>query len=72
MLIHRSSHANEVLIVGADFDSRYFAKNAKAYPEFMLLLCSMSRINAISEKEGSKLREKLMRDAWRADFYKSE
>jgi hypothetical protein len=72
LLIHRSSHANEILMVGADSDSRYFEQNAKDDPEFMLFLVSKARINGISEKEASELKEKLMRDAWRPDFYKSE
>lgn len=72
LLIQRNAHANEILIVGADADSRYFAKNAKDDPEFMLLLVSKARINGISEEEANKLKEKLMRDAWRPDFYKSD
>jgi hypothetical protein len=72
LLIHRSTHANEILIVGADADSRYFEQNAKDDPEFMLLLVSKTRINGISEEEANKLKRKLMRDAWRPDFYKPE
>lgn len=64
--------ANEILIVGADADSRYFEKNAKDDPEFMLLLVSKARINGISEEKGNKVKQKLMRDAWRPDVYKSE
>ena len=72
LLIHRSTHAEEILIVGTDSDTQYFKENAKDDPEFMLLLVSKARINGISEKETGELKEKLMRDAWRPDFYKSE
>lgn len=70
LLIHRSAHTSEILIVGADSDSRYFEENAKDDPEFMLLLVSKARINGINEQEASELKQKLMRDAWRPDFYK--
>ena len=50
LMIHRSAHADEIL-VGTDSDSRYFEKNAKEDPEFMLLLVSKARINVISEKD---------------------
>src|ERR1700730_4606145 len=38
LLVHRSAHADEILVVGADSDSRYFEEHAKDDPEFMLLL----------------------------------
>jgi len=72
LLVHRSAQPREILIVGADYDSRYFEKNAKDNPAFMLLLVSKARINGIDDKEANQLKEKLMRDAWRPDFYKSE
>ncbi len=72
LLIRRSAHTNEILIVGAHFDAQYFEKNAKDDPAFMLLLVSKARVSGISEKEASHLKETLMRDDWRPDFYKSE
>jgi len=72
LMIHRSAHAGEILVVGTDSDSRYFEKNAKEDPEFMLLLVSKARINGISEKDTNELKEKLMREAWRPEFYKSD
>lgn len=72
LTIRRSAHADEILVVGTDSDSRYFEKNAKEDPEFMLVLVSKTRINGISEKNTNELKKKLMREAWRPNFYKAE
>lgn len=72
LLVHRRAHPDEVLAVGTDSDSRYFEEQAKDDPEFMLLLVSKARINRISEKDTDELKKKLIRDAWRPEFYKSE
>lgn len=55
-----------------DRDLRYFEEHAKDDPEFMLLLVAKVRVNGISEEESIKLKKKLMREAWRPGFYKSE
>ena len=72
LLVHRRAHPDEILAVGTDSDTRYFEKNAKDDPEFMLLLVSKVRVNGITEKETEDLKKKLMQEAWRPDFYKSE
>jgi hypothetical protein len=72
LLVRRSGHADEILAVGADYDSRYFEEHSKDDPDFMLLLVSKARINGISGKDTDELKNKLMREAWRPDFYKPE
>lgn len=72
LLIHRSAHADEILAVGTDYGSRYFQEHAKDDPEFVLLLVSKVRINGITQKETDDLKEKLIREAWRPEFYKPQ
>jgi hypothetical protein len=72
LLVRRRSHTQEILAVGMDRDLRYFEEHAKDDPEFMLLLVAKVRVNGISEEESIKLKKKLIREAWRPGFYKSE
>jgi hypothetical protein len=72
LLVRRSGTADEILAVGTDSDSRYFEEHAEDDPEFMLLLVSKARINGISEKDADDLKKKLIREAWRPEFYKPE
>lgn len=72
LLARRSSHASEVLAVGTNFDLAYFEKHAEEDPEFMLLVCSKLRVNEISENVSVELKKKLMREAWRPEFYRSK
>jgi len=69
LLVRRHSHPQEILAVGAARDLSYFEQNAKDDPEFMLLLVSKTRICGITPGETVALKEKLLRDAWRPDFY---
>ena len=72
LLVRRHSHAQEVLAIGIDRDLPYFEQNATDDPDFMLLIVSKTRIAGISSKDSAELRAKLMRDAWRPDFYAPE
>lgn len=72
LLVRRSSHPQEILAIGEERDIPYFEKNADDDPEFQLLIGSKMQINRISPKESAQLREKLMHDAWRPDFYTRE
>jgi hypothetical protein len=69
LLVRRRSHPQEILAVGADDDLPYFERNPKDDPELMLLLVSKMRIAGISRKESAGLKDKLMREGWRPDFY---
>ncbi|HSY89942.1 MAG TPA: hypothetical protein VK812_01140 [Candidatus Binatus sp.] len=72
LFVRRPSHPQEILAIGIDRDLRYFEENAKDDPEFMLLLVSKARVNGISAKESIELKKKLMREAWRPEFYRSQ
>jgi len=72
LLVRRRSHPQEILAVGMDRDLRYFEEHADDDPEFMLLLVSKVRVNVISGKESIELKKKLLREAWRPRFYKSD
>ncbi len=69
LLVRRRSHPQEILAVGMDDDLPYFEQNAKDNPELMLLMVSKTRITGISPKESAGLKDKLMREGWRPDFY---
>jgi hypothetical protein len=72
LLVRRRSQTQEILAVGMDRDLRYFEEHAGDDAEFMLLLVAKVRVNGISAKESIGLKKKLMREAWRPGFYKSE
>jgi len=69
LLLRRHSHPQEILAIGVKHDIPYFEKNAGSYPEFQLLIGSKTRIAEISLKSTARLKQKLMREAWRPDFY---
>ena len=69
LLIRRRSHPQEILAVGLERDIPNFEKNASRDPEFQLLIRSKMQISRISPKDSVQLKQKLMRDAWRPDFY---
>jgi hypothetical protein len=72
LLVRRRSHLQEILAIGLERDIPYFEKNADRDPEFQLLIGSKMQISRISSKESAQLKEKLMHDAWRPDFYARE
>jgi hypothetical protein len=72
LLVRRRSHPQEILAIGVERDIPYFEKNADRDPEFQLLIGSKMQISRISPKESAQLKEKLMHDAWRPDFYARE
>jgi hypothetical protein len=70
LVVRRSSHTEEILLVGINRAVPYFEKNAGDDPELMLLIVGMQKENIISQSEGSKLKANLMRTAWRPDFFR--
>jgi glutamate formiminotransferase len=56
--------------VGTERELTYFEANANDDPEFMFLLNSLKRERTISEAEAAALKEKLMQEKWKPDFYR--
>lgn len=72
LLVRRHSRPKEILAIGVDQDIPNFEKNADRDPDFQLLLRSKMQVSRISPNESVQLKEKLMHDAWRPDFYGPE
>ena len=64
VLVRRTSHQREIILLAVPADIDYFEKNAADDPELMLLIVGMSRVETFSEKTSSGLKARLMRDAW--------
>ena len=71
-LFRRNSHPQEVLAIGLPRDLKYFDRHAKDDPELMLLIVSKKRIGPNDQNSSADLKKRLMREAWRPEFYKSE
>lgn len=70
IILHRVSRPNEILLVGAKRDLSYFEQHADADPELMLLIVSKVRSAPITSSESTKLKAKLMREGWRAQYFR--
>ena len=68
--IRRSSKRKEILLVGVEYKLPNFEEGAGDNPEFMLLVVSMKRESMIDKKHAAALRAKLMKSAWRPDYFK--
>ncbi len=70
ILVRRRGHDGELFAVGTERELTYFEANANDDPEFMFLLNSLKRERTISEAEAAALKEKLMQEKWKPDFYR--
>jgi len=70
LVIHRKSEPKEVLLIGTDRALSYFEEKANNDADFTLLLAAKTRIGLIGQKSAPKLRRKLMREAWRPDYFR--
>jgi hypothetical protein len=72
LVIHRSSHPEEILLVGIETELSSFEKKAGDDPETMLLIVGKQREKTISRTEIAKLRARLMREAWRPASFRKQ
>jgi hypothetical protein len=70
ILVRRRGHDGELFAVGTERELTYFEAHANDDPEFMFLLNSLKRERAVSEAETAALKEKLMQEKWKPDFYR--
>lgn len=62
-----------VMLLGAGWDYQYFCRHAAGSggsgPDFMLTLCTKTRVEAIPPAGRSALYRKLMRESWRPAYF---
>lgn len=71
LAVHRDSKPTEVLLVGVRRALPYFEEKADDDPNFMLLLVAKTRTEPIHQKSAAKTKAKLMRDAWKPEYFRS-
>jgi hypothetical protein len=69
LVVRRTSHAEEILLVGAEQALRRFERQAEGDPELMLLTIARQRIKTISRAEAAALKTTLLRRGWRPDSF---
>lgn len=62
------SGAKQLFLIGIDREYCYFQENAKLGDDFMFLLCFRARVAPSGNDAATKA--KLMKDAWRPDFFR--
>ena len=63
------SRTKRIRLMGSRFDYRYFRENAGPRAEFMLLLCSKTRVERITPKAAASLYQQLFKSGWRPEFF---
>ena len=67
--MRRVAHGDEVLLVGIEKSLPYFEKEAGSDPELMLEIVGLQREGSLSQAASMELKAKLMREAWRPEFF---
>lgn len=70
LVLRRSSRKEEILLVGVEKSLPYFEKHAGDDPGLMLLIVSLQRETAMSEASTARLKDRLMWEAWRPNFFR--
>ena len=68
--IHRLSRPNEILLVGTGRDLSDFEENSKDEPETELMVVCKERLRTITGKQTIKIKEQLMRESWRPEYFR--
>ncbi len=71
VVVHREARPKEALLIGLTRALPYFEEKANDDPNFMLLLVAKTRIASIGQKSAAKVKAKLMREAWRPEYFRS-
>ena len=69
LAVRRVAHGDEVLLVGIEKSLPYFEKEAGSDPELMLEIVGLQREGSLSQAASMELKAKLMREAWRPEFF---
>jgi hypothetical protein len=56
-------------LMGTDFEYHYFRKHADKNDDFMLLICTKTRVELITTGTAAALYKRLMETAWRPEFF---
>ena len=72
LAVRRPSHKDEILLMGLRKSLPYFEKNAGDDPELMLLIVTFPRVQPVSQAATARLKARLMREAWRPDFFRKQ
>ncbi len=68
--VHRRSRPNEILLIGTGRDLSSFEENPKEEPETELLVVCKQRSRTIARRQVSTLKEKLIRESWRPEYFR--
>jgi hypothetical protein len=69
LMLHRTAHSEEVLLVGADKAVNRFEALAGGNPENALLTVSKQRIKIITTEQATRVRDNVMRKAWHPERF---
>ena len=67
--VHRQTHTEEILLVGTANALSRFEQDAKDEPEIELLVVCKERSKSISAAGTRKLKQKLIRQSWRPNYF---
>ncbi len=71
VVVHREARPREALLVGLSRALPYFEEKANGDPNFMLLPVANTRTESIAHKPAARVKAKLMREAWRPEYFRS-
>lgn len=69
VVVHRRSHAREILLVGTARDLSYFEKNARDDPETELLVLAKERSRTFNPAQAARTKSQLMRESWKPQYF---
>jgi hypothetical protein len=69
LILRRTAHSDEALLVGADAAVRRFEKIAGNDAEHALLLVAKQRMHPIEQERAAKVKEYLMKKAWHPETF---
>jgi hypothetical protein len=69
-LFHTVAGRRTLLLMGTTWDFPYFKEKAKPNDDFMLFLCTLTRIDPIPTARADSMRQELYAKSWRPEFFK--
>ncbi|HKV05926.1 MAG TPA: hypothetical protein VJO53_12590 [Candidatus Acidoferrales bacterium] len=67
LVVRRTSHAREILLVGIDRSLSSFEEGARGDPDALLVVLAMERDESFRVAKAKKVKAELMKDLWRPD-----
>jgi len=71
MAVHRQSRPNEILLIGTGRALSNFEEDSKDDPETELMVVCKERSRTIARRQIPTLKEKLMRESWRPEYFRA-